>query len=204
MMWGMTPRQRAEPLAPEDRRRSILNAVIPLLLDQGGTVTTAEMAEAAGIAEGTIFRVFPDKTALVHDAVKTCLDPAPVLDQLAAIERDLPLEIKLRKAAAIVLQRSEKVHALVAVLKSMPHPDHTNHREAHKAAVEANSLIFWGLTRIFSDESEGLAVEPASAAAAFRGLLYAVSFPLIDPDEQITADKAVEIMLDGVRAKEFV
>ena len=200
----MATRQRAEPLAPDDRRRAILNAVIPLLLDKGGTVTTAEMAEAAGIAEGTIFRVFPDKTAVVHDAVRTCLDPADVLDQLAAIERDLPFEIKLRKAAAIILQRSERVHALVSVLRSMPHPDHADHRDAHKAAVEANSLIHWGLTRIFSEGSDGLAVAPARAAAAFRGLLYAVSFPLIDPDEQMTADEAIEILLDGVRAERHI
>lgn len=197
----MATRQRAEPLAPDDRRRAILDAVIPLLLDKGGTVTTAEMAEAAGIAEGTIFRVFPDKTAVVHDAVKSCLDPAPVLDQLAAIERDLPIEIQLRKAAAIILQRSERLHALAAVLQSMPHPHHADHRDAHKAAIEANSLIFWGLTCIFSEHSDGLAVEPARAATAFRGLLYAVSFPLIDPDEQITADEAIEILLDGVLAE---
>ena len=191
-------------MAPDDRRRAILDAVIPLLLDKGGTITTAEMAAAAGIAEGTIFRVFPDKTAVVFDAVRTCLDPAAVLDQLAAIERDLPLEIKLRKAAAIILQRSERVQALVAVLRSMPHPDHTDHRDAHKAAVEANSLIFWGLTRIFSDKSDELAVDPARAAAAFRGLLHAVSFPLCDPGELITADEAIAVFLSGVLVREPV
>ena len=48
-------------MAPEDRRKAILEALIPLLVEQGGDVTTKEIAEAAGIAEGTIFRVFPDK-----------------------------------------------------------------------------------------------------------------------------------------------
>ncbi|HUO45747.1 MAG TPA: helix-turn-helix domain-containing protein, partial [Acidimicrobiia bacterium] len=56
---------RAEPLAPEDRRQAIVEAVIPLLVERGASVTTREMAEAAGIAEGTIFRVFPDKCALI-------------------------------------------------------------------------------------------------------------------------------------------
>ncbi|HEX6299160.1 MAG TPA: TetR/AcrR family transcriptional regulator [Acidimicrobiia bacterium] len=198
----MPTRQRAEPLAPEQRRRAIVEAIIPLLLDQAGTVTTAQMAEAAGVAEGTIFKVFPDKTALLHEALTTCFDPESVLDQLAAIEHDLPFEIKLRKAAAIVLKRADRVHALAAVLRSLPPSTQTDHRKIHERAIEANSLIFWGLTRIFQEESERLAVEPARAAAAFRGLLHAVSFPLSDPDELIAADEAIDILLHGVVVRE--
>jgi AcrR family transcriptional regulator len=198
----MPTRQRAEPLAPDERRRAIVEAVIPLLLDQGATVTTAQMADAAGVAEGTIFKVFSDKTALLYEALETCFDPAPVMDELAVIERELPFEIKLRKAAAIVLKRAERVHALAAVMRSLPHTAHVAHREIFKKAIEANSLIFRGLTRIFGEESEGLAVEPARAAAAFRGLLHAVSFPLSDPEELISADEAIEILLNGVIARE--
>jgi AcrR family transcriptional regulator len=194
----MTTRHRAEPLAPEDRKKAIVEAVIPLLLAQGPHATTAQMADAAGIAEGTIFRVFPDKPALVHEAFRSCLDPAPTLEQIAGIEHDLPLEIKLRKAAAIIIQRSEKVHALAAVLRSLPTSGQTDHQDTHKAVLEANSLIFWALTRVFQDDAGRLAVEPARAAAAFRGLLFAVSFPLSDPDELITADEAIEILLEGI------
>lgn len=194
----MSTRHRAEPLAPEDRKKAIVEAVIPLLLAQGPHATTAQMADAAGIAEGTIFRVFPDKPALVHEAIRSCLDPAPTLEQIAGIEHDLPLEIKLRKAAAIIIQRSEKVHALAAVLRSLPTSGQADHQDTHKAVLEANSLIFWALTRVFRDDADRLAVEPARAAAAFRGLLFAVSFPLSDPDELITADEAIEILLEGI------
>jgi AcrR family transcriptional regulator len=179
-----------------------VEAIIPLILEHGGAVTTAQMAEASGVAEGTIFKVFSDKSALLHEALRTCFDPAPVMEQLAAVERELPFEIKLRKAAAIVLKRAERVHALAAVLRSLPPAQHTDNREIHKKAIEANSLIFWGLTRMFRDESDGLAVEPARAAAAFRGLLHAVSFPLSDPKELITADEAIDVLLHGVVARE--
>lgn len=194
----MESKQRARPLPPEDRRVAIVEAVIPLILEHGANVTTSAMAEAAGIAEGTIFRVFPDKSTLLLEALKTCFDPAPALDQLARIERDLPLEIKLRKAAAIILQRAERVHAVAAVLRTLPPPDRPSHEEAHKSAIEANSLILWALTRMFENESAGLVVEPARAAAAFRGLLFAVSFPLSDPSELITAEEAVDVLLHGV------
>ena len=194
----MSVKQRALPLAPEARRKSIIDAVIPLLLENGPNVTTAQIAEAAGIAEGTIFRVFPDKTSLLFEAVKASFDPAPELDQLARIERDLPLEVKLRKTAAILIKRSERVHALVSVLRSLPPPEHSAFHDAHKNAIGANSLLLWGVTRVFQDHSSQLAVEPARAAAAFRGLLFAVSFPLNDPAELMTADEAIEVLISGV------
>lgn len=197
----MPTKQRAEPLAPDERRKAIVEAVIPLLLQQGSNTTTAQLAEAAGIAEGTIFRVFPDKAALLHEALRASFDPAPTLEQLAAIEQDLPLAVKLRKAAAIILKRSERVHALAAVLRSMPPTGRAHTQDTHKTAIEANSLILWGLTRLFREESGSLSVEPARAAAAFRALLFAVSFPLCDPDELITADEAIDVLLHGVMAE---
>ena len=42
----------------------IVAATLPLLLEHGELVTTRQIAEAAGIAEGTIFRVFADKDEL--------------------------------------------------------------------------------------------------------------------------------------------
>ena len=134
----------------------------------------------------------------LFEAVKASFDPAPELDQLARIERDLPLEVKLRKTAAILIKRSERVHALVSVLRSLPPPEHSAFHDAHKNAIGANSLLLWGVTRVFQDHSSQLAVEPARAAAAFRGLLFAVSFPLNDPAELMTADEAIEVLLSGV------
>ena len=61
-------RERARPLAPEDRREAIIAATRPLLYDHGRDTTTKLIAEAAGIAEGTIFRSFSTKDEL-FDAV---------------------------------------------------------------------------------------------------------------------------------------
>lgn len=197
----MVVKQRAEPLSPEARRRTIVDAVIPLLLQDGVKVTTAQIAEAAGIAEGTIFRVFPDKATLLFEAVRESFDPAPELDMLTHIEKDLPFEIKLRKAAAILAKRGERVHALAATLRTMQPPPGLSLHDAHKTIVEANSLLFGAITQLFQEESSQLAVEPAKAAAALRGLLFAVSFPLNAPNEMITSDEAVAILLDGVMAE---
>src|SRR3990170_3670682 len=106
----MTPKTgRAEPLSPQARRSAIVEAVIPLLVDRGAAVTTAQMAEAAGIAEGTIFRVFPDKDAVIYEALRVSIDPEPVLQQLSQIYPDANLKAQLTEAALILLERFQNV-----------------------------------------------------------------------------------------------
>ena len=63
-------------MAPDERRKAIVEATLPLLAQYGAGVTTRQIAEAAGIAEGTIFRVFPDKPALLMAAAEETMNPS--------------------------------------------------------------------------------------------------------------------------------
>ena len=61
-------------MSPDERRTAIVEVAIPLLEEHGATLTTKQVAEAAGIAEGTLFRAFGTKDELVHacDACFRC------------------------------------------------------------------------------------------------------------------------------------
>src|SRR5687768_1920501 len=87
--------RRAAPLPPDERRAAILAATVPLLREHGLDVTTRQIAQAAGVAEGTLFRVFPDKETLVRAAVAHALAPGKLLADLATVPRTLPLEERL-------------------------------------------------------------------------------------------------------------
>jgi len=96
---------RASPLPPEERRRSILRAVAPVILERGISATTRELAEAAGVAEGTLFRVFDDKATLMRAAVFAALDPASAVPDIEAIDRSLPLRDRLVTLVGIGFDR---------------------------------------------------------------------------------------------------
>ena len=90
---GGRARPRAAALPPQARRAAIIDATVVLLIAHGTTITTRQIAEAAGIAEGTIFRVFADKESLIAAAIEQAFDPAPVDAELRAIDATLPLEV---------------------------------------------------------------------------------------------------------------
>ncbi len=89
-------------MAPEDRRAALIAATLPLLREHGTTVSTRQIAEAAGVAEGTIFGVFPDKASLLRAALMSAFDAQPAVDALAAIGTRLELRARLREAVTLL------------------------------------------------------------------------------------------------------
>jgi AcrR family transcriptional regulator len=189
---------RAGPLAPDDRRRAIIEAVTPLLVERGATVTTREMAEAAGIAEGTIFRVFPDKVALIHDAIKLSMDPEPVCKSLSEITPNIPFEAQLARAAQMMLDYSERVIALVMAIRTMPSREAPRPAGPPPFVAEANKALHHALTKLFERHRDRLRIEPSRAAAVFRGLIFANSHPSMGLAEKLTVEEIVSVLLTGV------
>ena len=94
--------RRAPRMSPDDRRAAIVSAALPLVMAQGSAVLTADIASAAGIAEGTIFRVFPDKEALLGACLQAVADTTTVHGEMAAIEEE-SLEDAVAGAIRILL-----------------------------------------------------------------------------------------------------
>lgn len=88
----------------------------PLLLERGAGVTTKELAQAAGVAEGTLFRVFEDKSTLVREAVIAAVDPATDVPVLAAVDIDAPLDVRVRAVLEIGLERMGHVMQWMGIL----------------------------------------------------------------------------------------
>ena len=183
--------QRAAALPPEERRAAIAEATLALLLEKGPSVTTRQIAEAAGIAEGTIFRVFADKDAVLRAAIDLAFDTAPAEQAIADIDRRRPFEAQLAEAVAIMQDRMHSIWRLVsAVGEEVALQD----REKHQPPPDLLALA-----DLFEPQRKRLRHEPATAARELRALTLATSHPALHGDEPMSPEEIVSLLLDGIR-----
>jgi AcrR family transcriptional regulator len=179
---------RAAAMPTEERRSTIVAATLPLFLSQGAAVTTREIAQAAGIAEGTIFRVFPDKTALLDAVIEAALDPTPVNAAMETIDPGLPFEAQLVAAVEILRKRVLYLFRVFSAASGTT-----------RGEQPARSHEFPALTAIFAAEAGRLCCPPADAARVLRGLTFACVHPSFGTEEPLTSEQIVALFLDGVR-----
>ena len=184
---------RAAPLSPDARRASIITAALPLLRTHGPQVTTAQIAFAAGVAEGTLFRAFPDKDALIHATILSAFDPAPTEQQLAAIDRTGTLREKLVQAVEILKARVDQVWELISIFKlQMPM------KPPGKGDIHSDLGIATALEALFKPHTDELRVDVRYATRVMRSLTVAGTHPRLSDNQPFTANEIVDILLVGI------
>jgi AcrR family transcriptional regulator len=190
-----TRRQRVPALSPEDRRAALIAATIPLLREHGTDVSTRQIADAAGVAEGTIFGVFKDKASLLRAAVVAALDPQPLLRGLKAIDPNLPLRPRLVAAAHLVREHVAGHGALFFVVRG---PLFLNDR-SHLVELKATRfLILNELTLLIEHDARLLRRSPAIAARLLLSLVGSPRGAFGPLDEVLDDEDAVSLVLDGL------
>ena len=177
--------RRATALPADERRTMIVDATLPLLLQHGEMVTTRQIAEAAGIAEGTIFRVFTDKDAVISAVLETALDTAPLEQHLSEIDPALSLEDALQQAVEMLQQRVVDIWRLVSSIPTRFHD------KTRRPVTDSDAL-----TAIFETHRTQLRVEPRVAARHLRALTLSATHPMM-AGEPMAASEIVELFLHG-------
>jgi AcrR family transcriptional regulator len=169
----------------EERRSMIVRATLPLLLEHGEMVTSRQIAEAAAIAEGTIFRVFADKDALIAAVIEMAFDVEPLERALGAIDATRPLEECLVAAIDVLQQRVIDIWRLVSSVGTR------FHERTHRSMADSDAM-----TAIFEAHRSALIVEPAAAARLLRALTLSTTHPMLAGEPMSPSDIA-ELFLHG-------
>lgn len=166
----------------------------PLVRRLGRTVTTKEIAQAAEVAEGTIFYVFDDKDALIQAVVEREFRIEPVLAELSGIDPGAPLPARLVAIVEVLRRRLRSVFELMTALgMHRPPPPHDGagpHTPHHD--------LLTALTTLLSGDAAMLRYPPAKTAELIRLFTFAASHPAITDNSPLEATEIVDVLLGGI------
>lgn len=183
-------------MTPEDRREALVAATIPLLHAHGRHVTTRQIAEAAGVAEGTIFRVFDAKDDLIAAALEKALDMDLFLADLEAVGLDGPLRERLTAVCTLLQERFRDIFALMTAMGMVGPP------KAHRHMEETRRRAEKVMVAVVEPDADRLTCTPVELVHMLRMLTFSATHPHISDGHVLAPDQIVGTLLDGVLRKQ--
>ena len=194
---------RATRLSADDRRQAIVDAVLPVLAEQGGDLSTRDIAAAAGVAEGTLFRVFPDKAALLRAVAAEAINPATgraEFDAILAGTADLHERV-LRVAEHLMGRMQEAMKVMFAVrahLFAAAGKDGPPRTGPPAFILDANRELLERLTGLFEEHRDELRIPPETAAVVLRSIVFGSRHPGMQLAPDLTPEQIADVIVGGV------
>lgn len=183
---------------PDDRRKSIIDAVSPLLLEHGTSLTTRQLAEAAGVAEGTLFRVFESKQELIAVAALAALEVEPAITQLAELPDDQSLAERVSSIIGIVQLEIRRTRSL---LMAAFHSDGTGPPPGHHRKPfhhERQQRVTDAIARSLHAYADQLTIAPRTAAEILHSMAFAATFHFADTPALTEPSDIAAVVLHGI------
>jgi AcrR family transcriptional regulator len=187
---------RAAPLPLDERRAALIAATEPLLERFGREVSTRQIAEAAGVAEGTIFRAFATKEDLIDAVIKDAYNIQRTCDELAEVDLGLSLEERLVAAVTILQARLRRVFALFGSLR-LHKEDHD--RDSFRAKQQAdNELLNSAIAWLIKPDQDQLRLDARDAASALRAITFSMSHHILGDQRLAEPQQIVDLVMYGI------
>ncbi|MCH1882303.1 TetR/AcrR family transcriptional regulator [Agrococcus sp. ARC_14] len=174
-------------LSGDDRRAQIIEAVTPAVLEHGAAITSRQLAEAAGVAEGTLFKAFGDKESLLVALAEHHMTDD---DAIAEFTSD-SLEELVATLVVVLVERMRFMFQLVVALG----PIAQRVAEEHREVFDRSKL--W-LAAHFEPFGAELRVPPLVAAEVLRTLAWSAASGWGEHSPVSSVDDILQVLLHGI------
>lgn len=185
---------RARALAPAERRQALVDATLRAIHEHRAVPSTRQIAEAAEVAEGTIFRAFGTKDELIDAAVAQAFDPGKFEQRVAQIDPSLPLRERVLAMVTCLQGRFRDVFEVMEALRMTTPPGERpagSRPHRHEGMSER-------LTELVRPDADALRITPERFVAFVRVLTFSGSHPQLSHGNPLTPEEITSVLLDGV------
>lgn len=166
-------------MSQEERRAAIVRSTLPLLIEHGGTVSTSQIAAAAGIAEGTVFRAFKDKQDLLFACMRAGMNSD---EEVAVIERigtGGPLHERLTRGVEAISGYLDRIYVVGQALRisGISPEDMRQHMHGDDKAREPGPppellRVSRAVSGLFDEATDNLRIDTERAVRMLLGLVF--------------------------------
>jgi AcrR family transcriptional regulator len=203
-------RRRAPAMSQEERRAAIVRSTLPLLLEHGGNISTSQIAAAAGIAEGTVFRAFKDKQELLLACVHAGMNSEEEVARIAAIGHDGPLHARLTEGVRSVGGYLDRVWTIGQAMRAgglgpevMQKRMHGDEEPREPGPPAEFIRVSQAMSGLFDQATDNLRVDTEQAVRMLLGLVFSNRMRAAGFGEPVDdAAEIVDLFLNGVIDRE--